>query len=66
MLTGLDALFASDDLLKRHLLGRRVGVCCNHTAITADLDPILPRLRRAGVQVERVWPSTASTVRRRT
>ena len=55
MLTGLDALLASDKLLDQHLRGRRVGVCCNHTAVTRDLDPILPRLRAAGVDVVRVF-----------
>lgn len=55
MKTGLDALLASDDLLKRHLLGRRVGLCCNHTAITADLDPALHALREAGVSVARLF-----------
>jgi uncharacterized protein YbbC (DUF1343 family) len=51
MRSGLDVLF--DDLTP--LAGRRVGVCCNHTAVDANLDHLLDRLARAGVAVRRVF-----------
>ncbi len=53
--SGLDVLLADDALLSRHLRGRRVGLCCNHTAVTTDLDHALPRLRAAGVEIRRLF-----------
>lgn len=55
MRSGLDALLASQDLLDRHVRGRRVGVCCNHTAVTAELQHILPALRGQGAAIARVF-----------
>ncbi|MEN9785833.1 MAG: hypothetical protein RLZZ299_1097 [Pseudomonadota bacterium] len=51
MRTGLDALFDDLSLLR----GRRVGVCCNHTAVDGDLDHLLDRLVAAGIAVRRVF-----------
>jgi uncharacterized protein YbbC (DUF1343 family) len=33
----------------------RVGVCCNHTAVTRELEHILSALKRVGVKVHRVF-----------
>jgi uncharacterized protein YbbC (DUF1343 family) len=51
MRTGFDVLF--DDLSR--LQGKRVGVCCNHTAVDGNLDHLLDRLAAAGVPVRRVF-----------
>ncbi len=51
MRTGFDVLF--DDLSR--LQGKRVGVCCNHTAVDVNLDHLLDRLAAAGVPVRRVF-----------
>ncbi len=51
MRAGLDVLL--DNVAP--LLGQRVGLCCNHTAITAELDHALPRLQAAGVKVTRLF-----------
>jgi uncharacterized protein YbbC (DUF1343 family) len=51
MRTGLEVLF--DD--PAALAGRRVGVCCNHTAVDQNLDHLLDRLAAARVPVRRVF-----------
>jgi len=51
MRTGFDVLF--DDPTR--LRGLRVGVCCNHTAVDANLDHLLDRLAAANVPVARVF-----------
>jgi uncharacterized protein YbbC (DUF1343 family) len=51
MRTGLELLL--DDVSP--LRGRRVGLCCNHTAVTRGLDHALPQLLAAGVDVRRVF-----------
>ena len=51
MRTGFDVLF--DDPAR--LAGLRVGVCCNHTAVDADLDHLLDRLAAANIPVARVF-----------
>lgn len=51
MRTGLEVLL--DDV--GALRGRRVGVCCNHTAVDRRLDHLLDRLEGAGVRVRRVF-----------
>lgn len=35
--------------------GRRVGLCCNHTAITSELQPALDALNAAGIDVVRLF-----------
>lgn len=35
--------------------GRRVGLCCNHTAITTRLQPALDALKAAGITVRRLF-----------
>jgi len=37
------------------LQGRRVGLCCNHTAVTQDLTPALDALTARGVTVRRLF-----------
>ncbi len=51
MRSGLDALLADLSPLR----GRRVGVCCNHTAVDRRLDHLLDHLRAARVPVRRVF-----------
>ena len=51
MRSGLEVLL--DDVSS--LRGLRVGLCCNHTAVTRDLDHALPRLVEAGVRISRVF-----------
>lgn len=51
MRSGLEVLL--DDV--RGLRGARVGICCNHTAVTRELDHAIPRLVEAGVQIVRVF-----------
>jgi len=51
MRTGLD-VFLDDPSRFR---GARVGLCCNHTAVTAQLQPALPALQAAGLDVRRVF-----------
>jgi uncharacterized protein YbbC (DUF1343 family) len=51
MRSGLEVLF--DDL--GSLRGRRVGVCCNHTAVDRSLNHLLERLQGAGVPVRRIF-----------
>lgn len=51
MRTGLELLLSDVGALR----GQRVGLCCNHTAITRDLDHALPLLAAAGVSVTRVF-----------
>jgi uncharacterized protein YbbC (DUF1343 family) len=33
----------------------RLGICCNHTAVTRDLVHILPAVQRAGLKVDRMF-----------
>ena len=49
--SGLEVLL--DDVAA--LKGRRVGLACNHTAVTRSLDHALGLLQSAGVQVSRVF-----------
>lgn len=51
MKTGLDS-FLED--ASRHR-GRRLGVCCNHTAVNHELDHILPLLQAEGLNVVRLF-----------
>src|SRR6187200_749692 len=51
MRPGLEVLL--DDVTG--LRGKRVGVCCNHTAVDRSLDHILDRLAGAGVSVRRIF-----------
>ncbi len=51
MRSGLEVLF--DDVSR--LRGLRVGVCCNHTAVDANLDHLLDRLAAAEIPVRRVF-----------
>ncbi len=51
MLSGLEVLLSDPSRLR----GQRVGLCCNHTAITRELDHALPLLRAAGVDVVRLF-----------
>lgn len=50
--SGLEVLLDGD---LRHLRGRRVGLCCNHTAVNRSLDHALPLLRGAGVDIVRLF-----------
>lgn len=49
--SGLEVLLEDVGWLK----GRRVGLACNHTAVTRDLDHALPLLQAAGVEIARVF-----------
>jgi len=49
--SGLDILL--DDVSA--LAGRRVGLACNHTAVTRELDHALPRLVAEGVDIARIF-----------
>lgn len=51
MRTGLDVLLADP----KPFLGARVGLCCNHTAVTRDLRHALPALASAGLDIRRVF-----------
>ena len=51
MRAGLDVLLADTSALK----GARVGLCCNHTAVTRELVHALPALAKAGVPVRRIF-----------
>ncbi len=51
MRAGLDVLLADLAPLK----GARVGLCCNHTAVTRDLQHALPALTGAGVTIQRLF-----------
>ncbi len=51
MRSGLDVLF--DDL--HTLVGKRVGVACNHTAVDRELVHLLDRLRATNIQVVRIF-----------
>jgi uncharacterized protein YbbC (DUF1343 family) len=51
MQSGLEVLLSDVSALR----GLRVGLCCNHTAITADLTHALPALRAAGVKIVRLF-----------
>lgn len=51
MRSGLEILF--DDLSS--LRGRRLGVCCNHTAVNRQRDHLLDLLREAGIPVRRIF-----------
>ena len=35
--------------------GARIGICCNHTAVTRDLEHILPAVQRSGLSVARMF-----------
>jgi uncharacterized protein YbbC (DUF1343 family) len=49
--SGLEVLM--DDLSA--LKGRRIGLACNHTAVTRELNHVLPLLQSAGIDVVRVF-----------
>ncbi|HNH47428.1 MAG TPA: DUF1343 domain-containing protein, partial [Myxococcota bacterium] len=51
MRPGLEVLFDSLD----RLAGRRVGVCCNHTAVDHNLNHLLDLLRAKGIRVRRIF-----------
>lgn len=51
MRPGLEVLF--DDIVA--LRGRRVGVCCNHTAVDRSLDHLLDRLQDVNIPVRRIF-----------
>ncbi len=51
MRPGLEVLFDSLD----RLAGRRVGVCCNHTAVDRNLNHLLDLLRAKGIRVRRIF-----------
>ncbi len=51
MRSGLEVLL--DDVSA--LRGKRVGLCCNHTAVTRDLDHAIVRLQAAGVRLVRLF-----------
>lgn len=51
MRAGLDVLLSDTSALR----GARVGLCCNHTAVTRDLVHALPALSAAGVSVRRIF-----------
>jgi len=38
-----------------HLRGARIGICCNHTAVTRDLVHILSAVQRSGLGVTRMF-----------
>lgn len=52
MRSGLDRLL--DDHLDR-LRGRRVGLCCNHTAVDGRLEHAIDRLIAADIRIERLF-----------
>jgi uncharacterized protein YbbC (DUF1343 family) len=54
MRAGLDVL-VSDHAAIRALAGQKVGLCCNHTAVTSDLDHATAALRAAGVALRRIF-----------
>src|SRR4030095_2519908 len=54
MRAGLDVLL-SDHAAVRALAGRKVGLCCNHTAVTRELDHATAALRAAGVALRRIF-----------
>jgi len=54
MRAGLDVLL-SDHAAIRALVGRKVGLCCNHTAVTRELDHATTALRAAGVGLQRIF-----------
>ena len=49
--SGLEVLM--DDV--NHLRGARIGICCNHTAVTRDLVHILSAVQRSGLGVTRMF-----------
>ena len=51
MRSGLEVLLADPSALR----GQRVGLCCNHTAVTRTLDHALPALTAAGVPIQRLF-----------
>ena len=51
MLSGLEVLLADPSRLR----GKRVGVCCNHTAVDRRLRHGVDRLRGAGVELVRLF-----------
>lgn len=51
MRAGLEVLLEDVNRLK----GRRIGVCCNHTAVDSSLNHLLERLAEAGVPVRRIF-----------
>jgi uncharacterized protein YbbC (DUF1343 family) len=51
MRSGLEVLLDNPEQIR----GARVGVCCNHTAVTRDLEHILDALKRAGVGIHRIF-----------
>ncbi len=38
-----------------HLRGSKIGICCNHTAVTRGLEHILPAVQRSGLDVKRMF-----------
>jgi uncharacterized protein YbbC (DUF1343 family) len=54
MRAGLDVLL-SDHAAIKALAGRKVGLCCNHTAVTRELDHATAALRAAGVTLTRIF-----------
>jgi uncharacterized protein YbbC (DUF1343 family) len=51
MRTGLEVLLESAESLK----GQSVGVCCNHTAVTRDLEHIIGALQERDIAIRRVF-----------
>jgi uncharacterized protein YbbC (DUF1343 family) len=51
MRSGLDVILSDPSALA----GARVGLCCNHTAVTADFNHALPQLVAAGVPIRRLF-----------
>ena len=49
--SGLEVLL--DDV--NHLRGAKIGICCNHTAVTRKLEHILPAVQRSGLEVSRMF-----------
>ena len=54
MQSGLETLLADPVRLSR-LLGARVGLCCNHTAVDRNLDHAIDLLAAAGVRLRRLF-----------
>ncbi len=53
MRSGLEVLLSDIDRVIPK--GARVGLCCNHTAVTRTLEHAIVALRRAGVQIVRLF-----------
>ena len=62
MLSGLEVLLSDPSRLS----GLSVGLVCNHTAVTRELNHALPLLRAAGLNIVRVFgpehPALAPTL----